>query len=206
MRPVAGTIPYAWPYDGHLDPAHTALVITGAQRAWQMMSTDAGAGEVRTRITEILPALRRSGVLVVALTHIRDAWASPSAGPGRSVVPLAGSSEASTISFGDGGVGSIVDVTVVARGLDGFYGSALEHVLRSAGRTHLLMAGFASEITLDSTLRGANDRGFECLVLTDALAPVAPEISDRVLASVTMSGGIFGALGISTAVLDALGE
>ena len=96
------------------------------------------------------------------------------------------------------------DVIVHAFGCDGFSASALDHTLVSHGRTHLLLAGFASEITVDSTLRRANDRGFECLVLTDALSPVDPDISARVLHSVTMSGGIFGALGTTAAVRAAL--
>lgn len=63
-------------------------------------------------------------------------------------------------------------ISHVAQGIDGFYASPLEAQLRAAGRTHLLMAGFAAEITIDSTLRGANDRGFECLVLTESVAHI----------------------------------
>ncbi len=68
----------------------------------------------------------------------------------------------------------------------------------------MLLAGFASELLLDSTLRSANDRGYECLTLSDAVAPFDPDVGERALASITMSGGIFGAVGTTAAVLDAL--
>jgi nicotinamidase-related amidase len=66
------------------------------------------------------------------------------------------------------------------------------------------MAGYGAEATVDSTLRSANDRGYECLVLTDAVAPFHDALGARALASVTMSGGIFGAIGTSADLLGAL--
>jgi Isochorismatase family len=67
-----------------------------------------------------------------------------------------------------------------------------------------LMAGFGAEVTVDCTLRTANDQGYECLVLVDAYAPFDRSTGDHALSSVTMSGGIFGALGTTTALLDEL--
>ncbi len=96
------------------------------------------------------------------------------------------------------------DLVIDAPGWDASYGSTLDHDLRTAGRDHLVLAGLASEITVDSTVRTLNDRGYECLVLTDACAPVHAELGRRAHASLTMSGGIFGALGSSSALLAAL--
>ena len=50
---------------------------------------------------------------------------------------------------------------------------------------------------MHSTLRSANDQGYECLLLTDACAPLDPDTTSAALSMVTMSGGIFGALGLS---------
>ena len=198
MAPVASTNPYPWPYDGMLRADRTALVIAGAQSGWLAASAD--PEPVAARLAHLIATLRPTGVIVVGLSHVRSPRLPFTAGPGRAAVPVVGTPEATPLVF----PGSPVDVAVVAQGIDGFYASALEAQLRAAGRTHLLMAGFASEITVDSTLRGANDRGYECLVLTDAVAPVSLEIGAHALASVTMSGGIFGALGTSADVLAAL--
>ena len=54
-------------------------------------------------------------------------------------------------------------------------------------------------------MRSANDRGFECLTLTDAVAPHDPALAARAHHSVTMSGGIFGAIGTTADLLTAMG-
>jgi nicotinamidase-related amidase len=69
---------------------------------------------------------------------------------------------------------------------------------------YVVLAGLASELTVDSTVRTLNDRGHECLVLTDACAPVDRGLGRHAHASLTMSGGIFGALGTTTDLLAAL--
>ena len=93
---------------------------------------------------------------------------------------------------------------VTATGIDGFFGSPLDHRLRAAGRDHLAIGGFGLEATVHSTLRSANDAGYECLLLTDASAPLDPALAGAAASIVTMSGGIFGALGSTTDLLAAL--
>ena len=68
-----------------------------------------------------------------------------------------------------------------------------------------MLGGLGAEITVDSTLRSANDRGYECLALTDACAPLDPSSAPTRCSSIDMSGGIFGAVGTTSAVLDPLG-
>ena len=55
-----------------------------------------------------------------------------------------------------------------------------------------------------STLATGNDRGYECLALADASAAHDPAVGARALNSITMSGGIFAAVGTTTALCDAL--
>jgi nicotinamidase-related amidase len=130
----------------------------------------------------------------VALRHGRGDSARPH-------VPTRGSA-----AWQLAGVPSTLDVVVDCRGFDGCYGSTLVHELRAAGRDHILLGGYASEITVDSTVRRLNDSGLECLVVTDACAPLDPDTGARAHASLTMSGGIFGALASSDAVLAALAD
>jgi nicotinamidase-related amidase len=96
------------------------------------------------------------------------------------------------------------NVVVTASGVDGFHGGALDDVLRSLGCTNLLVAGLGLEGPVHSTLRSANDRGYECLLVTDACAPLTDDCAASAIHSVTMSGGIFGAVGTSAPVLAAL--
>jgi len=67
-----------------------------------------------------------------------------------------------------------------------------------------VLGGIASELTVDSTVRTLNDRGHECLVLTDGCAPLVASLGVRAHHSLTMSGGIFGALGTIEHVVVAL--
>jgi nicotinamidase-related amidase len=106
---------------------------------------------------------------------------------------------------------SVLDVTTLADDLvidtpatSGFASGALDLALRAAGCDRLLLAGWASEVLVESTLRAANDRGYECLTVSDALVPFDSWTGERALSSITMSGGIFGAVGSTAAVLAAL--
>lgn len=91
-----------------------------------------------------------------------------------------------------------------AHGLDGFWGGPIDAVLRAEGRTHLLVAGHGLEGPVHSTLRSANDRGYECLLVTDACAALTDDLRHAAVHTVTMSGGIFGAIGRIDPVLGAL--
>jgi nicotinamidase-related amidase len=93
------------------------------------------------------------------------------------------------------------DLVVTAAGHDGFCGSDLDLALRARGIELIVAVGMAAEVAVSSTVRSANDRGYECLTLSDAVAPLDPATGERELCSVTMSGGIFGAVGTSDAFL-----
>lgn len=82
---------------------------------------------------------------------------------------------------------------VTTPGLDGFFESPLDAHLRRAGRTHLVIAGRWLETTVHSTMRSANDRGYECLLLEDLSIASDPALRHSALSSIHMSGGIFGA-------------
>ena len=96
------------------------------------------------------------------------------------------------------------DIVVDAAGVDGFYGGPLDQELRSRGVDTLVLCGFGAEAAVSSTRRSANDRGYECLTLTDASAPFDAVLGRHDLHSITMSGGIFGAIAPSEALLSAL--
>jgi len=98
------------------------------------------------------------------------------------------------------------DLIVECTGMSGFSGGPLDQRLRALGCTHLAVGGLGLETAVYSTVGAANDRGYECLTLADASAAHAPSVAERALSSITMSGGIFGAVGTTTDLLDLLGK
>jgi nicotinamidase-related amidase len=180
---VCGTVPYPWPYDGSLAPRRTALVLCGAQRA--LVGLSEHGGEVLDRVVALADGVRSLGVSVVWVRH-----GGRIAGRVTDVLPVRSSGGWQLASEPHA-----EDVVVDAPGWDGSFCSELDPVLRAGGTRTVVLAGFASEITVDSTVRALNDRGHECLVLTDGCAPVDGRLGARAHHSLTMSGGIFGALG-----------
>ncbi|MCU1502100.1 MAG: isochorismatase family protein [Ilumatobacteraceae bacterium] len=191
---VAHTVPYPWPYDRALDPAHTALVICGAQHG--LADASVGSTEVIGRLTQLARVVRAQGGLVMWIRH----GARPAPSPGRrGLLAWRGTASWDLVEAPDD-----ADLVIDASGWDGSFGSDLDHTLRSLDVRTILLGGFASEITVDSTVRTLNDRGHECLVLTDGCAPADSDLGARAHASLTMSGGIFGALGTTIHVIAAL--
>jgi nicotinamidase-related amidase len=176
-------------------------VVVGPQERWVEASTDTDS--VLSALSGLARTVRSVGGRVVVVRHgVTDRPLRS----GRSVrrpehldLPARHSTEWELVVPVDH------DTLVIdAGGFDGFHGSTLDDELRADGRDTLVFGGCASEVLVDCTLRSANDRGYECLVLTDGCAPLDHATSDRALASVTMSGGIFGALGTTDNVNAAL--
>jgi nicotinamidase-related amidase len=188
---LADTTPYAWPYDGVLDASRTALVVCGLQRCWAEL-----APTVTAQVIALVPAARTAGLQVVLVQHAR---LRPTGRPGADL-PLTGDAAAELLL-----TPADDDVVITASTHDGFLATPLDATLRARGVDHLVFVGLAAEVVVDSTLRSANDRGYECLTVIDATAPFDAHTGARTLDSITKSGGIFGAIGTSAAVADAYG-
>ena len=173
---IAGTTPYAWPWDQAFSPARSALLVIGAPDVPALPETMAAS------VAGLVDVLGAAGGLVVEVTTGSPRHAAPSSW---SAVPAGPDA-------------------VLAAGIDGFYGSSLDSLLRSAGRDQLLLVGGWLETGVHSTLRSANDRGYECLLLLDACLPFDPALRAASRSQVEMSGGIFGAVGDTAAVLRAV--
>lgn len=185
MTQVAGSTPYSWPYAGGIRPAAAALVVCGAGPSWsQRTSLDAA---VERNIAELRAAARGAGTWVILLDEEPPrAPFPPPADPSPDLAPDAG------------------DIWITSAGIDGFYGSALDATLHRRHVEQLVFAGRGFETVVHSTLRRANDRGYECLTVADACATLDPDNRAAAVSSIEMSGGIFGAVASTRAVFDAL--
>ncbi|MDJ0706873.1 MAG: cysteine hydrolase [Leptolyngbyaceae cyanobacterium MO_188.B28] len=95
--------------------------------------------------------------------------------------------------------------TVIAKpGKGAFYQTELEEVLRSHAISHLIVTGVTTEVCVQTTLREANDRGYECLLVEDATESYFPEFKQATLDMVRAQGGIVGWTATTEQVLAGL--
>jgi nicotinamidase-related amidase len=202
----------AAPYEFTLRPAETALIIIDMQRDFLEQGGFGAAlgndvGQLRSAIgpiARVLAAARAAGMLVI---HTREghrpdlsdlstakrrrgnfAMGIGDAGPmGRILVR------------GEAGHGIIDELAPAPRepvidkpGKGAFFATDLEAILRGRGIGKLILCGVTTEVCVHTTLREANDRGFDCLVLSDGTASYFPEFHQSALAMVSAQGGIFG--------------
>jgi nicotinamidase-related amidase len=134
-------------------------------------------------------ALRDAGGLVIAVTST----------PMRRPAGVDGSSpEAGWPS------GLAAQIELEAGGTSAFYESRLDSILQHGGYRDLLLVGWGLEGPVHSTMRAANDSGYECLLVADACATLQPELAFSACEMVRFSGGIFGAFADAVDVIQTL--
>jgi len=89
-------------------------------------------------------------------------------------------------------------------GKGAFYATGLGDLLAAQGIRSLVVTGVTTEVCVHTTVREANDRGYECLVLADCVGSYFPEFQEMGLRMIKAQGGIFGWVGSSKAILEAL--
>ena len=89
-------------------------------------------------------------------------------------------------------------------GKGSFFATDLDMLLRLEGIDNIVLAGITTDVCVHTTMREANDRGYECLILSDCTGATDYNNHTAALHMVTMQGGVFGAVADSRAFLDAV--
>lgn len=215
---------HAQPYDYTFDPRHLALVIIDMQRDFvepggfgAALGNDVGLlTPIIPAVAELLQTFRRLGLTVVHTKecHQPDLSDCPPAkrsrGPGPLRIGDPGPMGRILID-GEPGNDFIADLSplpgeLVIRkpGKGSFHATPLSAELHDRGITHLLITGVTTEVCVQTTMREANDRGYECLLVEDATESYFPEFKQSTLAMVRAQAGIVGWTATKDEVLAAL--
>jgi len=96
------------------------------------------------------------------------------------------------------------EIVIGKPGKGAFYATPLQHILQSHQITHLIFTGVTTEVCVQTTMREANDRGYECLLVEDGTESYFPEFKQATLDMVRAQGGIVGWTATSEQVLATL--
>jgi nicotinamidase-related amidase len=216
----------AEPYDFEFDPKKTALVMIDFQRDFVYPG---GFGESLGNDTSllldalpaakrVLEACREAGIFVI---HTREGHR-----PDLSDLPPAKYRRGNpSLHIGDQGpMGRLLvrgslghdiveevypiegEPVVDKPGKGAFYATDMDAILKMKGIEKLIFCGVTTEVCVQTTVREANDRGYDACVLSDAVASYFPEFQRVALEMIKAQGGIFGWVSDSAAFLEALGK
>jgi nicotinamidase-related amidase len=202
----------------------TALIVIDMQRDFllpggfgESLGNDVGRLlEVVPPLARLLAAARSAGVMVIHTRegHLPDLSDCPPAKLTRGVPSkrIGDPGRYGRILIrGEYGHDIIDDLAPVAGetvidkpGKGAFYATGLQDLLRANGITQLLITGVTTEVCVHTTTREANDRGYECLVVSDCVGSYFPEFQRVGLEMIAAQGGIFGWVADTTTVIPAL--
>jgi biuret amidohydrolase len=223
--------PYPWPYDGDLRPDNTALIVIDMQTDFcgeggyiDGLGYDISLGRACIEpISKLLAVFRKRGFWIFHTRegHRPDLADLPANKRWRSRVLQNGG--AGQPGIGDPGpcgrvlvrgepgweiipeLAPLPGETIIDKpGKGSFCATDLDLILRQRGIRNIVLTGITTDVCVHTTMREANDRGYECVILSDCCAATDPANHVAALKMVTMQNGVFGAVSSSSSLIEVL--